>query len=77
LLHDCVLTMELIERTDSQYFEVTSDKPYNRHQYKITFDGGRSIVLNDYEELRRVWFEYVRTRKDVKVEVIDVKKGFK
>ena len=69
--------MELIERTDSQYFEVTSDKPYNRHQYKITFDGSRSIVLNDYEELRRVWFEYVRTRKDVKVEVIDVKKGFK
>lgn len=64
-----------------EWFAQTSDKPYDRHQYKIEFDDGRSIIMDSYEELRNVWFEYVRTRKGAKVSVIDKKtqkevKGF-
>ena len=57
-----------------EWFAQTSDEPYDRHQYKIEFDDGRSIIMDSYEELRRVWFEYVRTRKGAKVSVIDKKK---
>jgi len=72
--------VDLIEPTDPQYFEQTSDKPYNRHKYKIVFGDGKSIIMNNYEELRRVWFEYIRNWNDVKVEVLDIREkpnGFK
>jgi hypothetical protein len=36
-----------------------------------------SLMMDSYEELRRVWFEYVRTRKGAKVSVIDKKKRTK
>ena len=72
--------MDLIKPTDPQYFKQTSDLPYDRHKYKIVFKDGRSILLNNYDEMRGVWFEYVRNWGDAKVEVLDNNtqpKGFK
>ena len=63
----------MTEKTND-WFTCTSSEPYDRHQYKIEFDDGRSIIMDSYEELRNVWFEYVRTRKGAKVSVIDKKK---
>ena len=37
-------------------FKQTSDKPYDRHQYKIKFDDGKSILFPDYETMQHFWF---------------------
>ena len=36
--------------TPTQEHKFTSDKPYNRHKYKLTFVDGRSIVFDDYKD---------------------------
>jgi len=63
-----------------EWFEQTSYEPYDRHQYKLEFDDGRSIVIDSYEELRAIWFEHIRNWNNVTVSVIDRKqkssKGF-
>jgi len=63
-----------------KWFEQTSDKLYDRHQYKLEFDDGRFITMDSYEELRRVWFQYCSnaiTSKGMIVTVIDKKKEVK
>jgi len=70
--------MELIKSDDPQYFEVTSDGLYDRHQYKIVSKGGDAIVVDDWESARSVWFS--RAPFLSHVEVLDRKKeskGFK
>lgn len=71
---------QLINPTDPQYFSQTSDGPYDRHVYKLNVPGHQSIVIEDYEILRAVWFEKCRLFKGCTVEVIDPtqkkKKGF-
>ena len=67
----------------NDWFEQTSYEPYDRHQYKLEFDGGHSIVMDSYEELRAIWFQNIRNWNNVTVSVIDRKqkqknlKGFK
>jgi hypothetical protein len=36
----------------------TSDKPYNRHKYKLVFVDGRSIVFEDYGQMRETWMQF-------------------
>ena len=70
--------MELIKSDDPQYFEVTSDGLYDRHQYKIVSKCGDEIVVDDWESARSVWFS--RAPFLSHVEVLDRKKeskGFK
>lgn len=55
------------------YFERTSNDPYDRHQYKLEFDDGKSVVFDDYEQLRLFWFEKGRNWNDCKVVVLDKK----
>ena len=46
------MNMKLIDPSDPLYFHQTSDKPYDRHHYKLQFSNGRSVVFEDYEQLR-------------------------
>jgi len=69
--------MELISPTDPQYFELSSSKPYDRHNYKIVSKIGESIVVDNWETAQVTWFE-----KGIflsHIEVLDKKesKGFK
>ena len=49
---------KLIQPSDSRYFTQTSDKPYDRHFYRMVLTNGKSIVLEDYEQMRAMWFQY-------------------
>ena len=68
---------QLISPDDPQYFEVSSDGPYDRHQYKIVSKSGDAVVVDDWESARSVWFS--RAPFLSHVEVLDRKevKGFK
>ena len=49
--------MELIKRDDPQYFEVSSDGSYDRHQYKIVSKTGESVVVDNWETAQLTWFQ--------------------
>jgi hypothetical protein len=71
--------MELIKKTDPQYFEQSSYEPYDRHKYKLTFQDGHSMILDSYEQVQILWFENLRNWKGVIIDVLDKdkeKKGF-
>jgi hypothetical protein len=62
----------------TQTFTQTSDKPYDRHHYKLVCNDGRELVFEYYQDVQSVWFQ---TPSDVlsHIEVLDKKKtkGFK
>lgn len=70
--------MKLIERNDPQFFEVSSEGLYDRHNYKIVSKTGESVVVDNWETAQMTWFQ-----KGVflsHIEVLDKKeqsKGFK
>lgn len=57
---------------DPTYFTQTSDGPYDRHNYRIHLTNGKSIVLDDYEQVRNLWFQYEKRFLKV-IEVLDKK----
>ena len=44
--------------TPTQTHTYTSDDPYNRHKYKIVFVDGRSIVFEDYTQMKDTWRQF-------------------
>lgn len=54
-------------------FKQTSDKLYDRHNYKVVYDGGESPVFTDYEIMRAYWFHHHAMLSNPTVEVIDIK----
>jgi hypothetical protein len=40
-----------------QYFQQTSDGPYDRHKYQIVSKTGESVVIDDYMVAQATWFE--------------------
>lgn len=54
-------------------FQQTSDAPYDRHSYKVLI-GDESFIVEDYEDLRALWFQQLRNYSGVTVEVLDVQK---
>ena len=68
---------KLIQPNDPRYFTQTSDGSYDRHSYRIVLTNGKSITVDDYEQMRAMWFQY-ESKYLSHVEVIDVKssKGF-
>jgi hypothetical protein len=38
-------------------FKQTSDDPYDRHDYKLVFSDGKTLVFDNYEDLQLVWFQ--------------------
>lgn len=67
----------LIEPSDPQYFTETSDKLYDRHTYKVVEKSGKSIAVDNWMEVREMWWN--RKVFLSHVEVIDPiqSKGFK
>ena len=54
-------------------FKQTSDAPYDRHVYQVKMNG-ESFIVEDYEDLRALWFKQLRNFSGVTVEVLDVQK---
>ena len=69
--------MELIQPTDSQYFEQSSYEPYDRHNYKIVSKTSESIVVDNWETAQVTWFQ--KSAFLSHIEVLDKResKGFK
>lgn len=60
-------------------FRQTSDKPYDRHDYKIVFKNGESLIFDDYEIMRHYWMSTDYNQYS-HAEILDKKtstKGFK
>ena len=65
---------DLIPPSDPMYFTETSSESYDRHNYRLEFNGGKnSLDFQDYEQLRDYWFECARNWKDCKVTILDKK----
>ena len=45
----------LIEKNDSRYFSVTSDKPYDRHNYKIV-SSRKTFIVESWQEVQEWWW---------------------
>ena len=70
--------MELIAKEDPRYFSQTSDKPYDRHHYRIVCQN-KSFVVESWDEVQEYWWNRRGFSPPV-IEVIDkpkTKKGFK
>jgi hypothetical protein len=60
-------------------FQQTSDEPYLRHDYKVVFENGKTVVFDNYEDAQLLWWN--RSGNFLShIEVLDRKqeaKGFK
>ena len=43
-----------------QWFEQTSNEPYNRHDYKLVYTNGNTKVFEDHQEFMAAWFQYTK-----------------
>lgn len=59
--------------TPTQEHKFTSDQPYNRHKYKLVFVDGRSIVFDDYSQMKQTWMKFSQVCSHV--DVVDKKKS--
>ena len=60
-------------------FKQTSDEPYLRHDYKVIFENGKTVVFDNYEDVQVTWFQNGGNFLS-HIEVLDRKqeaKGFK
>ena len=64
---------DLINRDDPQFFEQTSDIPYDRHQQKVVTTTNE-YIFDDYEQVRQMWWNYDSSMLKY-VEVIDKPKS--
>ena len=60
-----------------EIFTQTSDDPYDRHSYRLNVPGSNSVVIEDYELLRAIWFEKCRNFTGCTVDVLDKKQNKK
>jgi len=44
--------------TPTPQHKYTSDKPYNRHRYKLVFTDGRSILFDEYDKMKKTWMQF-------------------
>ena len=65
-----------IEPSDPRYFTVTSDEPYDRHDYKIIRKDGETVVVDSWELAREIWWN-TPSNSLSHIEVLDKEKGFK
>ena len=47
---------KLIKKSDSRYFEVSSEDPYLRHHYKVVDVNGDSVVLDNWQDTAVLWW---------------------
>lgn len=41
-----------------QWFDQTSNEPYNRHDYKLVYTNGETKVFEEHQEFMAAWFQY-------------------
>ena len=73
-----IMMTKLIAENDPQYFQQTSDKSYDRHNYKIVCQD-QSFVVESWDEVQEYWWNRRGFNSPV-IEVIDKpkkSKGFK
>ena len=69
-----------IEPSDPRYFTVTSDEPYDRHDYKIIRKDGETMVVDSWELDREIWWNtpsFSLSHIEVLDKKTNKKKGFK
>jgi len=69
-----------IEPSDPRYFTVTSDEPYDRHDYKIIRKDGETMVVDSWELAREIWWNtpsFSLSHIEVLDKKTNKKKGFK
>jgi hypothetical protein len=54
-------------------FSQTCHKPYDRHDYKLVYANGKTVIYDDYIDLQEVWFQ-TNPQFLSHVEVLDKKK---
>lgn len=55
-----------------EIFERTSDKLYDKHQYKLKFSKGDFLILDDYQDVIDIWVSSPLGYCDI-IEVLDKK----
>ena len=73
-----IMTTKLIKKDDPKWFAQTSNKPYDRHHYKIVCQD-QSFVVESWDEVQEYWWNRRGFNSPV-IEVIDKpkkSKGFK
>ena len=63
--------MEVIKPEDPQYFTHTSDGLYDRHHYRVVSKTGQHVDVENYEEVKEIWWNQKHILSHV--EVIDIK----
>lgn len=51
-------------------FKQTCDKPYDRHHYKINYNG-QSVVVKDYELAKHMWYQLAQQDIIATIDVVD------
>ena len=41
-----------------QWFEQTSNEPYDRHNYKLVYTNGETKVFEEHQDFMAAWFQY-------------------
>jgi len=69
---------QLIDQSSPEYFQQTSDGLYDRHDYKLLYTTGKSVVFEDYQDVQVAWFQTPNLLLS-HIEVLNKKnvKGFK
>jgi len=67
-----IMMTKLIAKNDPQFFEQTSDKPYDRHHYKIVCNT-KSFVVESWQEVQEYWWNNCRSPliQGTVIEIID------
>ena len=69
-----------IEPSDPRYFTVTSDEPYDRHDYKVIRKDGETMVVDSWELAREIWWNtpsFSLSHIEVLDKKTNKKRGFK
>ena len=48
---------QLIDPSSPDYFQQTSEEPYIRHDYKLFYESGKTVIFDNYEDIQRTWFQ--------------------
>ena len=62
---------QCIDPSDPRYFTETSDGIYDRHHYRIVNSDGQSVVVDNWEEVRSIWWN---NKFLSHVDVLDIRK---
>ena len=55
-----------------EWFEQTSDEPYDRHNYEIVYSNSQSVIVDSWDAVRALWFE-APSQFLSRIEVLDKK----